>query len=123
MLKKVSVIDIERDLIDLSQEILFFLVVKYLYVPRNQTSERIQGDLADVDVETVPSELFFQERPPMAPQPLGVSIPTKPDESRTHHHQKQPAGNAKETLKHRWGDHRSKMPFGKGACRKGKGEW
>ena len=78
MLEQVSVVDIERDLIDFCQEILFLLVVEYLYVPGNQTPERIQRDLADVDVETIPGELFFQERPPVATQPLRISVPTEP---------------------------------------------
>jgi len=78
MLEQVSVINIERDLIDLGEKILFLFVVEYLYVPGNQTSERVQGDLADVDVETVPGKLFFQERPPVATQPLRISVPTEP---------------------------------------------
>ena len=97
-MEQVSVINIERDLIDLGQEILFLFVVEYLYVPGNQTSERVQGDRADVDVETVPGELFFQELPPMASLPFGVSVPTKPGEPCTHQRQEKPPGNAKESL-------------------------
>src|ERR1700747_739327 len=101
VLKQVGVINIERDLIDLGQEILFLFVIKYLYVPGNQPSERVQGDLADVDIETIPGELFFQERAPMASQPLVVPVPTEPGQPCTYQRQEKPPGNAKESVYHR----------------------
>src|SRR6201985_1463994 len=100
-MEQVGGVDIERDLIELGQEILFLFVIENLYVPGNQTSERVQGDLADVDVETVSGELFFQERAPMASPPLGVSVPTEPGQPCTHQRQEKPPGNAKESVQHR----------------------
>src|SRR4029077_10671749 len=95
-----GVINIERDLVDESECFSTVLVVKDAHVPRDQTAERIEGEMPNRSFDTAPMQFLHHSRAPLASETFAREIPAAGDRRGNHAEDRKPQNQTHQRMSH-----------------------